>query len=92
MTARVPPHVPDGLDLRGEIDLYGGLTIEERARLLAAACRAGARMLRSRSDAERVADFFDPLPESSIRALARLRREAAARRRPADLSPRAGPG
>jgi hypothetical protein len=92
VTARVPLHVPDALGLRGEIELYGGLTIEERARLLAAACRAGARMLRSRPDAERVAEFLDPLPESSVRALARLRREAAARRRPVDLPSRAGPG
>ncbi len=90
MASRVPLHVPDGLDLRGEVELYRGLTLEERARLLAAVCRAGARMLRSRSDAERVAEFFDPLPESSIRALARLRRVAG--RRPADLPPRAGTG
>ena len=90
MASRVPLHVPDGLDLRGEVELYRGLTLEERARLLAAVCRAGARMLRSRSDAERAAEFFDPLPESSIRALARLRRVAG--RRPTDLSPRAGTG
>ena len=92
VASRVSPHVPDGLDLRGEIECYAGLTVEERGRLLAAACRAAGRMLRSRADAARAAAFVDPLPESSIRALARLRRAASARRRPTDRPPRAGRG
>ncbi|MCC6640364.1 MAG: hypothetical protein IT386_04260 [Deltaproteobacteria bacterium] len=81
MTSRVSPHVPTALDPGADAEFYRGLSPAERGRLLAAACRAGARMLRSRVDAERAAAFIDPLPESSIRALARLRAVATVRTR-----------
>jgi hypothetical protein len=72
--------IPEDLTPEGEADFYRSLTPEQRAELLAAACRAGAALLRSRADAERAASFRDPLPESTLRALARLRAESAARR------------
>ena len=52
---------------------YVGLTASERGALLAMACRAGAKFLRARPDAARLLDHVDALPESSERALARLR-------------------
>lgn len=55
---------------------YREMTADQRQTLLAAACRAAARMLRHREDAEAVLSHVDPLPPSTIRALARLRREA----------------
>ena len=64
----------------GEVEYYRGLSFAERAQLLVAVCRAGAELLRSRPDAERIANFVDPLPESSSKALARLRAEYRAAR------------
>lgn len=82
-----PPVIPEELGPEREAEFYRGLTLEQRAGLLAAACRAGAALLRSRADAERATSFVDPLPESTLRALERLRREArgqcAGRPRPA---------
>jgi hypothetical protein len=78
--ADVDPRVPPALGLSGEVEPYRGLSSVQRAELLAAACRAAAELLRSRADAERAAAFRDPLPESSVRALARLRARASARR------------
>jgi hypothetical protein len=59
--------------IREEAAPYVGLTPEERANLLGAACRAGAKLLRARPDAARVLEHVDPLPESSEKALTRLR-------------------
>ena len=79
--ARIEPRVPAPLDLEREVEPYRALTPDQRARLLMAACRAGAELLRSRPDAERAAAFADPLPESTVRALARLRSQALRRNR-----------
>lgn len=65
--------VSNAESLREEAAPYVGLSPEERARMLAAACRAGARLLRARPDAARLLERTDPLPESTVRALARLR-------------------
>jgi hypothetical protein len=65
--------VDNASSLREEAAPYVGLTPQERAVMLAAACRAGAKLLRARADAARILDRVDPLPESSERALARLR-------------------
>ena len=62
-----------------EAEAYRGLTPEERWRATAAACRAAARQLAQRADRERLVNYRDPLPESSVLVLRRLR--AAARRR-----------
>ena len=60
---------------------YRDLTPSMRAGLLAAACRAAMRLLWARQDRERVLRYVDALPESSVRALARLRRQARDGRR-----------
>jgi len=70
---RTPYRIPREKGLEAEIEYYRSLTQAERADLLVAACKAGAVILLSRPDAERVAAYQDPLPESSVRALARLR-------------------
>jgi hypothetical protein len=59
--------------LRDEAAPYVGLTPQARALMLAAACRAGAKLLRARPDAQAILERTDPLPQSSERALARLR-------------------
>lgn len=78
--ARNPAAIPPALDPAREAEEYGALTPEQRAYLLVAACRAGAKLLRSLPDPERIAAYVDPLPESSVRALARLRDEYRAAR------------
>ena len=69
--------VDDRESVRREAEPYRHMTPEQRAELLAAACRGMARLLRIRDDRDRVLAHTDPLPESTIRALERLRREAA---------------
>jgi hypothetical protein len=56
-----------------EAEPYRGLTVEARWRATAAACRSAARQLAQHPDRQRLLDFRDPLPESSILALRRLR-------------------
>ena len=58
-----------------EASPYRGLTAQQRWRLLAAACRGAARQLANRPDRERILAYRDPLPESSVAILARLREE-----------------
>lgn len=59
---------------------YRGLTSEARSRFLAAACRGAARQLANRPDRERILAHRDPLPESSVIILQRLREEYRKRR------------
>lgn len=59
--------------VRREAGPYRDMTIEERARLRAAACRQAARQIAWRADRDRVLAWVDPLPESSVLALVRLR-------------------
>jgi hypothetical protein len=54
---------------------YRGLSAAERWRLTAAACRAAARQLASRPDREKLLAYRDPLPESSLAILRRLREQ-----------------
>lgn len=65
--------VDNATSLREEAAPYIGLTPEQRAPMLRAACRAGARLLRARSDADPVLAYVEPLPASTEQALARLR-------------------
>jgi hypothetical protein len=58
---------------------YRGLTPAERVSALAAACRAAARQLATRPDRQRLLEYRDPLPESSVVVLRGLR--GAARRK-----------
>ena len=70
----LPKWVTDNAtSIREEAAPYIALSPEQRAALLAAECRAGARLLRARPDAARVLERTDPLPASSEQALARLR-------------------
>ena len=70
----LPKWVTDNAtSIREEAAAYVALTPEERGALLAAACRAGVKVLRARPDMVRVLDWSDPVPESTELALARLR-------------------
>jgi len=71
--------VDDTEAVRAEAAPYRELNVDERRVLLAAACRAAARLLRHRADAEAALSHTDPLPSSTVRALARLRSEARVR-------------
>ncbi|MBL8949817.1 MAG: hypothetical protein JNK82_03510 [Myxococcaceae bacterium] len=54
---------------------YVGMSDEQRLEVLRSVLRAGARQLAMHSERERLMEFRDPLPKSSIEALARLRRD-----------------
>ena len=74
MLARLPGWVvDDATSVRNEAAPYRDMTPTERGALLAAACRSAARILRSRADAAQILELRDTLPESSERALERLR-------------------
>lgn len=74
-----PTEIPDSLSAEQEATFYRSLSFAQRAELLAAACRAAAALLRAHPHPERAASYVDPLPESTIQALARLRAEARSR-------------
>jgi hypothetical protein len=77
--ARLPGWVVDNrTSVEREASAYLTLTPEQRWRATAAACRSAARQLASRQDRSRLLEYRDPLPDSSIIALRRLR---AARQR-----------
>ena len=79
--SRLPAWVVDEeTSVAEEAAPYIDMPDEERLRHLAAACRAGAKLLRLRDDAAAALDYEDPLPASTVHALARLR--AAARGAP----------
>lgn len=69
----LPGWVVDNASSVREEAPYVSLSAAERARMLAAACCAGTRLLRACADAARILEYVDPLPESSEHALARLR-------------------
>jgi hypothetical protein len=74
VTMALPKWVTDNAtSLREEAAPYIGLTPEQRLVMLGAACRAAARLLKARADAEQILARTDALPPSSERALARLR-------------------
>jgi hypothetical protein len=71
---RLPKWVVDNrTSVAREAAPYRGLTPEQRLRDTAIACRGAARQLAARSDRQRVLDYRDPLPASSVAALQRLR-------------------
>lgn len=63
-----------------ESEPYRQMTPEQRSHHLALACSAAASQLVSRADRDRALQYLDPLPESTVRALERLRREYRAKR------------
>lgn len=67
--------VDNATSLVSEAEPYIALGPEQRALELRAACRAGARLLRARPDAERILNLVEALPDSSERALRRLREQ-----------------
>lgn len=80
MASALPGWVVDDVEsVRREAEPYRAMTPTERGRWLAAACRDAYRLAMSRSDRDVVFTHRDPLPASSLAALARLR--AAARSR-----------
>jgi len=68
--------VDDRTSIEREAAPWRERSAEERARATAAACRAAARQLANRPDRERLLAYRDPLPESTIAALRRLRATA----------------
>lgn len=78
MTREVlPPWVVDNRTaVAREAAPYRALTPAERAQALAAACRAAARQLAARPDRQRLVEYRDPLPRSSVIILRRLRARA----------------
>lgn len=77
MAAKLPAWVVSNREsVLAEAAPYRYLSAAERAQHLAIACRTSARMLRARPDRLRVIALKDPLPESSVAALARLREQA----------------
>ena len=69
--------VDDQTSVRNEAAPYRRMSPEQRAFHMALACRAAAKLLLVREDRQRVLDHVDPLPDSAVSALARLRRDAA---------------
>jgi hypothetical protein len=63
----------NAISLEEEAAPYVDLSPAQRGAMLAAACRAAVRLLRARPDAARVLEHTDPLPPSTVEALARLR-------------------
>lgn len=59
-----------------EVAKFRAAAGQEKWRLMQAACRAAAKVLATRSDAQRVLAFADPLPERSRQILAELRAQA----------------
>jgi len=74
--------IDDEQSVRDECEEYVSMPAEQKMRLLAALLADAARILAARADAQRALDWVDPLPESSVRALDRLRAAAKSKGRP----------
>jgi hypothetical protein len=71
---RLPPWVVDNRTaVAREAAPYRAMSPDDRLQATAVACRSAARQLRSRRDRERLLAYCDPLPESTIATLKRLR-------------------
>jgi hypothetical protein len=80
MLARLPGWATSNDDsVRREVAEYRDMSPGDRAQGLMATCRTAAALLAARSDAADVLAFRDPVPESTLRALARLRTSARSR-------------
>jgi hypothetical protein len=71
--------VDNATSVREEVAPYVDLRIEERWRATRRCCRAAAAILRFNRDPERALAYRDPLPESTLRQLARLQAARGAR-------------
>ncbi|HEX4476754.1 MAG TPA: hypothetical protein VGL84_06510 [Gaiellaceae bacterium] len=77
MLAKLPGWVvDDATSVRREVAEWRDLTVAERWRLAQLCSRDAMWAARASGDANRVLDYVEPLPESTVRALARLRRES----------------
>ncbi len=75
MLARLPAWVVSNQEsVRRESEPYRHLTMDQRFELVRSACADAMRLLAMRPDADQALDYQDPLPESTRRALDRLRR------------------
>lgn len=68
--------VDNAESVRREAEPYLDMTFEQRFELLRSACEDAMRILATRDDAAAVLAHVDPLPESSVQLLARLREES----------------
>jgi hypothetical protein len=76
--ARLPGWVvEDVASVREEVAQWATLTPAERWRLALLCARDAAWAARASGTRQRILDFVDPLPETTLQALARLRRTAA---------------
>ena len=69
--------VDNSASIREEVAPYVGMTMSERWEATKRCCRAAATMLKFHRDPARALEYSDPLPESTRRALERLRRGMA---------------
>ncbi len=65
--------VPDRESVRDEAAPYLNVSPEVRLRHLKMACRAGVRLARMQPSPARAFGYREPLPESTVQALKRLR-------------------
>lgn len=82
MATRLPGWVVDNAaSVAAEAAPYRDRTPDEMVADLRAVCRAGARILALRDDIDAVVAHQDPLPESSVVILMKLREQARQRAR-----------
>lgn len=74
--ARLPRWATDNhASVEREAAPYRDMTEVERFEQTASACRTAAVLLESRADRDVVLGYRDPLPKSTVQALARLREQ-----------------
>lgn len=77
MLAKLPGWVvDDAASVRREVAEWRDLTIAERWRLAHLCSRDAMWAAHASGDPKRVLDYVEPLPESTVVALARLRKES----------------
>jgi hypothetical protein len=76
MANKPPPWVVSNEEsVRREVERYRGMTTSERGAILYAVCEAAGMLSADPERFERARLWRDPLPESTVRALTRLRAE-----------------
>ncbi len=77
MLSKLPGWVVDDVtSVREEVKEWAGTTPAERWRMAQMCARDAMWAIRASGMAQRILDQVDPLPESTVRALQRLRHEA----------------
>ena len=62
-----------------EAEPYRAMTCEQRLKLMSLLCDDAVKQVNAREDRDAVVRYREPLPQSSVEALARLRAEMAGR-------------